>query len=36
MGMKPEELGMIKSPDLKGVPPFTPVKPILTKIGEST
>ncbi len=35
MGMKPEELGMIRSPDLKGVPPFTPVKPILTKIGES-
>ncbi len=35
MGMNPEELGMIRSPDLKGVPPFTPVKPILTKIGES-
>jgi len=35
MGMKAEELGLIRSPKLKGVPPFTPVKPILTKIGES-
>ena len=35
MGMTPEELGLIRSPDLKGVPPFTPVKPILTKIGET-
>jgi len=34
MGMTPEELGMKVSPDLKGVPPFTPVKPILKKIGE--
>jgi len=34
MGMTPEELGMKASPDLKGVPPFTPVKPILKKIGE--
>lgn len=31
-GMNPEELGLIRSPDLKGVPPFTPVKPILAKI----
>ena len=28
MGMTPEELGLIKSPELKGVPPFTPVKPL--------
>jgi heterodisulfide reductase subunit B len=35
MGMTPEELGMKTSPDLKGVPPFTPVKPILKKIGEN-
>ena len=35
MGMTPEDLGLIRSPDLKGVPPFTPVKPILTKIGET-
>ena len=35
MGMTPEELGLIASPDLKGVPPFTPVKPILNKIGET-
>jgi heterodisulfide reductase subunit B len=34
LGMNAEELGLIRSPDLKGVPPFTPVKPILTKIGE--
>ncbi len=36
LGMKTEELGLIKSPDLKGVPPFTPLEPVLTKIGEST
>jgi heterodisulfide reductase subunit B len=35
MGMTPEELGMKTSPDLKGVPPFTAVKPILKKIGEN-
>jgi heterodisulfide reductase subunit B len=35
MGMTPEELGMKVSPDLKGVPPFTAVKPILKKIGEN-
>jgi len=35
MGMTPEELGMKVSPDLKGVPPFTPVKPVLKKIGEN-
>ena len=35
MGMTAEELGLIRSPDLKGVPPFTSVKPILTKIGET-
>jgi heterodisulfide reductase subunit B len=35
IGMTPEELGLIKSPDLKGVPPFTPMKPILSKIGDS-
>ena len=35
MGMSPEELGLKVSPDLKGVPPFTPVKPVLKKIGEN-
>ena len=35
IGMTPEELGMKISPDLKGVPPFTAVKPILKKIGEN-
>jgi heterodisulfide reductase subunit B len=32
-GMEPEELGLIRSPDLKGVPPFVPLKPVLKKIG---
>ncbi|MFX0075424.1 MAG: CoB--CoM heterodisulfide reductase subunit B [Candidatus Hermodarchaeota archaeon] len=36
LGMTPEELGLLRSPDIKGVPPFTPVKPMLTKIGETT
>ena len=31
--MEPEELGLIRSPDLKGVPPFVPLKPVLKKIG---
>ncbi|MFX0048422.1 MAG: CoB--CoM heterodisulfide reductase subunit B [Candidatus Hermodarchaeota archaeon] len=35
LGMTPEELGLIRSPDLKGVPPFTPVKPILIKLGDT-
>jgi len=35
MGMTPEELGLNVSPDLKGVPPFTAVKPVLKKIGEN-
>ena len=34
MGMSLEDLGLIKSPDLAGVPPFTPIEPILKKIGE--
>ncbi len=36
MGMSLEDLGLIKSPDLAGVPPFTPIEPILKKIGELT
>ncbi|MFX1323792.1 MAG: hypothetical protein ACFE8N_02475, partial [Promethearchaeota archaeon] len=32
-GMEPEELGLIRSPDLTGVPPFVPLKPVLKKIG---
>ncbi|MFW9867628.1 MAG: CoB--CoM heterodisulfide reductase subunit B [Candidatus Thorarchaeota archaeon] len=32
-GMDPEELGLIRSPDLKGVPPFVPLTPVLKKIG---
>jgi heterodisulfide reductase subunit B len=35
LGMSKEELGLIKSPDLKGVPPFTPLNPVLKKIGET-
>jgi len=35
MGMTPEELGLIGSTKLKGVPPFTSVKPVLKKIGEN-
>ncbi|MFX0211753.1 MAG: CoB--CoM heterodisulfide reductase subunit B [Candidatus Hodarchaeota archaeon] len=36
MGMSLEDLGLIKSPDLTGVPPFIPLSPLLTKIGEIT
>ena len=35
MGLSPEELGMVKKHELKGVPPFVPVEPILTKIGDN-
>jgi heterodisulfide reductase subunit B len=35
LGMSPEELGLIRSPDLKGVPPFIPVEKILYKIGQT-
>lgn len=35
-GMSFEELGLIRSPDLKGVPPFTPIESVLKKIGEAT
>ena len=34
LGMSPEELGLIKSPDLVGVPPFTSIEPILNKISK--
>lgn len=34
LGMSPEDLGLIKSPDLSGVPPFVSLDPLLTKIGE--
>ncbi len=36
LGLSKEELGLVRSPDLKGVPPFTPLKPVLKKIGEIT
>jgi len=36
LGMSKEELGLVRSPDLKGVPPFTPLRPVLKKIGEAT
>ena len=36
LGMSKEELGLVRSPDLKGVPPFTPLRPVLKKIGEVT
>ena len=36
LGMSFEELGLIRSPDLKGVPPFTPIESILKQIGEAT
>ncbi|MFX0036426.1 MAG: CoB--CoM heterodisulfide reductase subunit B [Candidatus Hermodarchaeota archaeon] len=35
LGMSPEELGLIKSPDLEGVPPFISLNPLLIKIGET-
>jgi heterodisulfide reductase subunit B len=34
IGMSLEDLGLLKSPDLTGVPPFIPLNPLLTKIGE--
>jgi heterodisulfide reductase subunit B len=36
LGMNLEELGLIKNPDLAGVPPFIPVEPMLAKIDFST
>ncbi|MFX1303894.1 MAG: CoB--CoM heterodisulfide reductase subunit B [Promethearchaeota archaeon] len=34
LGMTPEEVGLIKDKELSGVPPFIPIEPFLTKIGE--
>jgi heterodisulfide reductase subunit B len=34
MGLSPESLGMLKKHELAGVPPFTSINPLLTKIGE--
>ncbi|MFX0038867.1 MAG: CoB--CoM heterodisulfide reductase subunit B [Promethearchaeota archaeon] len=34
LGMSPEEVGLVKSKQLSGVPPFISVEPFLTKIGE--
>ncbi len=36
LGMSFEELGLIRSPDLKGVPPFTSIESILKQIGDAT
>jgi len=34
LGLSAEEVGLIKSKDLAAVPPFTPMEPVLKRIGE--
>ncbi len=36
MGLDPDDLGMIKPKDLKGITPFTSLEPILEKVRETT
>ena len=36
MGMDPESIGMVRKHELGGVPPFIPIDPILTKLGEGS
>jgi heterodisulfide reductase subunit B len=34
IGMTPEEVGLTKDRNLTGIPPFTPIEPLISKIGE--
>jgi heterodisulfide reductase subunit B len=36
MGLDPEPLGLIRAKDMKGVPPFVPIEPVLEKIAKNT
>ena len=34
LGMTPQEVGLIKDKNIPGIPPYTPVEPLLARIGD--